>query len=214
MTAVANAAARNYAIFMAIKKNGSDASLYKYQFEEQKAHYEQAYAAAMDNLLDWLDVNKSVGGWQESDNYKQRQALPIRSAKEFNALYGIDNSSLFFSKIVFLIRNIWEFRVKALLAGSDDAKALDLAKHITAYRVMASAVMQFDVTELPRSIRWDNSHEYSKDSAVQNRERLNATLLSQAENWEAALQTLISASRGAASIASDTGRESDKFVML
>lgn len=38
---------------------------------------------------------------------------------------------------------------------------MELAKQALCYKVMALAVMQFDVTELPRAIRYDDSHEYS-----------------------------------------------------
>lgn len=219
-TALANGAMAKYAIFAAVKKNGSDASIYKYQHEELKDHYVEAYARAMDELLDWLDAHDTIGGtdsqddahstkWKDSEEYKTRQALPVRNAAEFDRYYGIGRSSFFFSKVLFLVRNIWEYKVKAMLGSSEDEKAVELAKHILVYRVMAAAVMQFDVTELPRSIRWDYNHEYTKGTDMQDRDKLASQLLGQAEAWEKSLQIrLHSADKP---MADDLNREENKF---
>lgn len=212
-TALANGSMAKYAIFAAVKKNGSDASIYKYQHEELKDHYIEAYARAMDELLDWLDAHDEIGSadakWKDSEEYKTRQALPVRNAAEFDRYYGIGRSSFFFSKVLFLVRNIWEYKVKAMLGSSDDEKAVELAKHILVYRVMAAAVMQFDVTELPRSIRWDYNHEYTKGTDMQDRDKLASQLLGQAEAWEKSLQIrLHSADKP---MADDLNREENKF---
>lgn len=97
-TAVACKASYKYQIFATSKKNGSDASMYKYQHEEMKSHHLESYWAAMDRLLDWLDANPQTGGWQETSEYKGRMALPVKSASEFDFYFGIGKSSLFFTK--------------------------------------------------------------------------------------------------------------------
>lgn len=190
-TAVACGTLYKYQIFSSIKKNGSDASLYKYQHEEIKQHHLEAYWSAMDRLLDWLDENPDVGDWLNSKEYICRSMLPVKNASEFDFYYGIGKSSFFYRKVLFLIREIWQFDVRRLVGGfTDNDKIMELAKHILCYKVMAKAVMQFDVTELPRSIKYDNNHEYSKESSMQNRTTLFNQLTSQIEIWVKSVQTL------------------------
>lgn len=210
-TAVAAGAAYRYAIFASVKKNGSDASLYKYQFEEMKGHYIEAQWKAMDALLDWLDENSAE--WRSTDTYATRQSLPIKNAREFNAIYGIDNSSFFFQKVLHFIKSTWDFKVQRLIPSGSSEKALDIAKHILVYRTLAQAVMQFDVAELPRSIRWDYSHEYAKDSSMQSREKLYNQLMGQVETWEEALKTMESA-KNATVIRDDHNDESNKYYSM
>ena len=114
-TAVACGALYRYQIFASVKKNNTDGSLYKYQHEEIKEHHISAFWLAMDELLDWLDDNPETGGYSSSQVYKERQALPVRNAREFNYYYGIDSSSYFFSKVLFLIRSIWKNRLRPML---------------------------------------------------------------------------------------------------
>lgn len=215
-TALANGAMYRYQIFASAKKNGSDASLYKYQHEEIKEHYIEAFSRAMDELLDWLDENDTAD-YHESDQYKSRQELPIRSAREFNRYYGIDNSSYFFAKVLFLVRSNWQFRVKPLLSRDPERntdQVMDIARHILAYRVIAQAVLQFDKTELPRCIRWDFNHEYTKGSDMQSREKLCAQLLSQVGEWEESMDMLLKGAEGVTDIPSDHNEEGNKFYMM
>ena len=89
-SAVATGTLYCYAIFSSVKRNGSDASLYKYQYEEIKQHHIDTFWKSMDRLLGWLDSHASEVRWEESDGttktfadtdiYKERQQLPVRSA--------------------------------------------------------------------------------------------------------------------------------------
>lgn len=210
-TAVAAGAAYRYAIFAAVKKNGSDASLYKYQFEEMKGHYIEAQWRAMDALLDWLDENCEE--WKNTPTYATRQSLPVKNAREFNVIYGIDNSSFFFQKVLHFLKSTWEFKVLHMIPEGSGEKAMDIAKHILVYRTMAQAVMQFDVPELPRSIRWDYSHEYAKDSQMQNREKLYHQLMGQVDTWEESLKAMASA-KNATVLCDDHNAEDNKFYSM
>ena len=144
-TAVAAGTMLKYQIFNSVKKNGSEASMYKYQHEELKEHYASAYWKAMDALLDWLDANPETGGYSDTLEYRDRQQLPVKSAAEFNRYYGIDNSALFFSKVLFLLRHCWYGKIKTMVgAHQDDETIMEHAKTALCYMTMAKAVMQFD----------------------------------------------------------------------
>ena len=176
-TAVATGALLEYQIFASTKRNGTDASLYKYQHEEIKDHHREAHWTAMDRLLDWMDAHPATGGWNGTDEYRQRQQLPVRSGTEFDHYYGIGGSAFFFHKVLFLVRQTWEREIKPMLPADPGEKMTELAKEALCYKVVALAVMQFDVTELPRAIRYDYNHEYTKGSQMQGRDRLYNQLL-------------------------------------
>lgn len=224
-TAVATGTLYRYSIFASIKRNGSDSSLYKYQYEEIKLHHVDSYWKAMDRLLNWLDKNAEAVTWKDAagntvsfsdtDLWQERQKLPVKSAEEFDYYYGIDKSSYFFSKIQFLIRSVWQLKIKPVIRDSSDETVLDLAKRSLCYQVMAKAVMQFDVTELPRSMRYDFNHEYTKGSSMQSREKLYAQLMSDVDAWSASIETILAADAGATAIQNNINREENKhYTML
>lgn len=171
-SAIASGASYKYQIFASAKKNGSEASMYKYQHEEVKAHHLESYWTALDALLDWLDDNSDKYGWSNTTTYKDREKLPVKSASEFDKYFGIGNSSHFYFKILYLIRQVWNGDIAPALPSDAPEKILELAKQALCYKVMAHAVMQFDITELPRSVRFDDSHEYSKGTQPQQRTSL------------------------------------------
>lgn len=212
-TALANGALYRYQIFLSVKRNGSDASLYKYQHEELKDNYCEAYWKAMDALLDWLDAHPDTGNWQETGDYTARQALPVKNADEFHYYFGINRSSCFYAKVLYLIRECWKGIASAVRGHEDNEAVMDAAKRALCYAVMAKVVKRFDVTEFPRSIRWDYNHEYTKGSSVQNRDRLfnELTAESQASLDEVAAQ--IRRLSGSDTVA-DTNEESNKHFLL
>lgn len=224
-TAVANGALYKYSIFAAVKKNGGDASLYKYQYEEIKRHHIDAYWQAMDWLLSWFDTHAEEIKWTEPDGrtvsfadapvYQERRNLPVKSAAEFDYYFGIDKSDFFFSKIVYLIRSVWQLKLLPLIRGSEDERVLDLAKRSLCYQVMAKAVMQFDVTELPRSVRYDFNHEYTQGTSMQSREKLYAQFMADVDGWTASIESLLAAGKGASALQTNYNREDNKhYTML
>lgn len=224
-SAVATGSLYKYAIFAAVKRNGSDSSLYKYQHEEIKQHHIDSYWKAMDRLLGWLDVHAGDVKWEDPDGvsrsfadtpvYKERQQLPVKSADEFDYYYGIDRSSFFFSKILYLIRSVWQLKILPLIRDSKDEQVLDFAKRSLCYQVMAKAVMQFDVTELPRSIRYDFNHEYTKGTSMQTRDNLYAQLMADVDSWTSTIENILAASSGVTAIQNNLNKEENKhYTML
>ena len=180
--AVANRIMYEHQIFLATEKNNTDQKMYKYQYEEIKDKYITLYWSAMDSLLSYLDGNSGYGEWGKSEGYLQRQSLLVKSAAEFNFYFGIDSSPYFFSKVQFLIRKTTDDHIKPRVGKLEDVKPdSDFGKKVLralCYHVMAQAVQLFDLTELPKSIRNDITHEFSKSgSMMQVREKLTATLM-------------------------------------
>lgn len=213
-TAVATGTLYRYQIFDSVKKNGSDASMYKYQHEEIKEHHISAHWLAMDELLTWLDSNPETGGYNESKTYRERQELPIKNAEEFDYYYGIDRSAYFFSKVQFLIRSVWQHKIKPMISGLEVNEELqDLINRSLCYQVVAEAVMKFDVTELPRSIRYDYNHEYTRGTSMQNRDKLYGDLMSQVSAWNESIENLVQIQKGATAIHMNINDENNKFYL-
>ena len=213
-TAVATGTLYRYQIFDSVKKNGSDASMYKYQHEEIKEHHISAHWLAMDELLTWLDSNPETGGYNESKTYRERQELPIKNAEEFDYYYGIDRSAYFFSKVQFLIRSVWQHKIKPMISGLNmDEELQDMINRSLCYQVVAEAVMKFDVTELPRSIRYDYNHEYTRGTSMQNRDKLYGYLMSQVSAWNESIENLVQIQKGATAIHMNINDENNKFYL-
>ena len=210
-TAVAAGAMLQYQIFASVKKNGSEASLYKYQHEEIKDHYREALWGAMDQLLELLDENPSIGDFETTYEYKERQTLPVKNAREFDRYYGIGASSFFYHKVLFLVRQVWRSDVKPLLPAEPTEEMRELAREALCYKVVALAVMQFDVTELPRAIRWDYNHEYTKGSDPQTRSSLYAQLIARFNSDAAALENLKRSASGVTAVGMNNNREENKY---
>lgn len=213
-TAVATGTLYRYQIFDSVKKNGSDASMYKYQHEEIKEHHISAHWLAMDELLTWLDSNPETGGYNESKTYRERQELPIKNAEEFDYYYGIDRSAYFFSKVQFLIRSVWQHKIKPMISGLEVNEELqNMINRSLCYQVVAEAVMKFDITELPRSIRYDYNHEYTRGTSMQNRDKLYGDLMSQVSAWNESIENLVQIQKGATAIHMNINDENNKFYL-
>ena len=215
-TAVATSALYRYQIFLSTKKNNTEAKFYKYQHEEIKEHHIEAFWSAMDELLDWLDENAdNVPEWKESQLCKIRESLPVKNAAEFDGYYGIDRSSYFYSKVLFLLRTIWSENIRPVLGRLvPDEALMERCKRILCYWTMAEAVLKFDVTELPRSIRYDFNHEYTKSSDPQTRDRLHADLMSKVNSWMKMVESAVKSATGGNVSGGVVNAEENKFFYM
>lgn len=215
-TAIATRTLYKYQIFLSIKKNNTEAKFYKYQHEEIKEHHIEAFWSAMDELLDYLDANTTnIPEWKDSGFCRQRELLPVRDAAEFDSYYGIDRSSYFYSKILFLLRTVWCENIRPALGRKVPSEALmDRCKRILCYWTMAEAVLKFDISELPRSIRYDFNHEYTKGSDPQSRDRLHADLMSKVNGWMKMVESEVRTASGATVSGGVENSESNKFFFM
>lgn len=217
-SAVSNYTMYKYLIFDAVSKNGSEQKLYKYQLEEIREEYITLFWASMDELLRYLSSNPDLGNWKDSDQCKQLMELPIKNAKEFNSYFGIDNSPYFFSKIQFLIKKINQDQIIPRIGDISllrNEKLKDKCKRALCSHVMAEAAMLFDITELPKSIRNDVAHEFTKGgTAVQVREKLNAIIMKDVLGYYADIERSKTLSSGVTENVVNNNRESDKIYFM
>ncbi len=214
-SAVANYAMYRYLIFWASSKNNSNQSLYKYQYEAMKDEYISIYWCAMDALFAWLDKS-GLKEWKDSATYKMRSSLLIKSATEFDEYFQINKSEYFYSKVQFLMRKVMEDEINPRLKSlsNPSEKVLVRAKRVLAYHTMAQAVMLFDVTELPKSIRNDVAHEFTKESSLmQVREKLKSIIMADVEKYYSALEAEVknANSRMTIKIAANLNEEKNNY---
>lgn len=219
LSAIANRVMFEHAIFMAVSKNSGDQKLHKYQHEEIKDKYVSNFWSAMNNVLTYLDQHPDYAGWEDSKHYKQRQELLIKSAEEFDYYYAIESSPYFYYKIQFLIRKIYQNdilpRIKKIEVLADHPELAERVKRALCYHVMSEAVATFDLTELPRSIRYDFTHEFTKTgSMVQSRDKLQDYFLSQVRSWYQNIETELALLRGAVDVEVTENKEQNSYYLM
>lgn len=170
--ALANLTMFEHFAFIAADKNGTDNKLYKYQEQKIEEKYISNAWGYLNSMLSYLDSKKDVFvKWIETDTYKSRLELILKSHEEFNALYSIDNSPYFFTKTVFLQKEIIDDeilpRIGKLAQLNDQVELTKKVKRAIVYKVMAMACVRFDISELPKSIRNDVSNEHNRGNSKQ-----------------------------------------------
>lgn len=126
---------------------------YKYELEAMKRQYIDNYHNAMDSLLRILSENASYG-WASSWFAKQMQGLKLKALLDFQAYYYIDTSYLYF------IRTVPIQKKELLLTFSSYYDKIsereDLLENLNlalVYTIIARTLQQFDIIELPPTIR-------------------------------------------------------------
>lgn len=206
-------------IFWSTSRNNTDQKLFKYQYEEIKEVHICQYWDAMNEILRYLDAHTAtIPAWMDQPAYKDRVALPVKSADEFDYYYGIDHNEYFFTKVLFLIRTVTKGKILPRIGSfsdyseTDDAAFLEKVRRTLCYNVMAEAVMKFDLTELPRSMRYDLTHELRKDgSQMQSREKLYNNLMADVNAWLNDIENEVKYRRSSGNVTADFNEEKEKF---
>jgi hypothetical protein len=192
--ALANFIARSYSIFHA---EGPDSKTRKYRYQEEKIlemYLEHAWTG-MNNLLKLLETNTTTfSEFEDTDVYKERQTLFIKSAQEFHKGFQINNSAYFYNNVVSIIKEV-QLDIKSRHSGFpdsltelDDETKWIITKAI-AFETVARACVRLDYTELPRGIRNDVMKEVNTKSRLNTyqesyiRENLYHYLHDEAEKW-------------------------------
>lgn len=167
--ALANMASIIHYTMSASDRNKEGSQVYKYQEDQQRSIFQDAASAELGQLLILLDNNTEVfTDWADTTLYTTRQDQLLKTHREFGKYYAIDGSAYFFSRVVFLMKEITEDRITPLvgdiseLDSETDADIIDQAKKTLAYLTMAMALRRFDFVELPKTIRNNVSDSKSR----------------------------------------------------
>ena len=191
--ALANRIMANNAVFSAYVNRKAGTDTYKYEVEGMKRSWMENYFSAMDTLLSELtrqadevapadenvadaEVGTEVADadsgtapdigqlFRESRFYRMAAGCHIRTAEQFDTIYPIDLSYLFFFRTLPLQAEVvngrigsYYSRIETLDEKDKLTAMLDLA---LAKKTVAKALRRFDILEFPPTIRnlFDESH--------------------------------------------------------
>lgn len=173
-TAMANLTLATQIVFDAVNRRKNDINLYKYELEGMKRSYMENYFNAMDSLISELaeeispdetdDIRLVMEDWRKTNYYKMLSQLKVDTADEFDEIYPIDLSYLFFFRCVPLQKEALDESIGAYFdrfeqGGEDQTfaefaqKALPMLKRALVKKTVAKALRRFDILEFPATIR-------------------------------------------------------------
>lgn len=150
--AVANLTLAKQLVFNVLSLRKADVDVYKSEQEQMKRAYRDNYFNSMDTLLQLLDSDEE---WKKTDTYQRMNQLQLKTVAEFDRVYPIDNSYLYFFRCI-------PIQQEALddYAGSyydrlkkDDATTRRKLDRTLAKLVVAISLRRFDLLEFPATIR-------------------------------------------------------------
>lgn len=158
---------------VASRKDGTD--IYKYELESMQRSYRENYYDSMDSLLQKLD-DSAIEAWKTTEYALLLQELPIKNTSEMNSLYPIDNSHLFFFRTIPFQQEVADSLANLITQALDSAILTRRLKRVIAKKTVALSMRQFDLLELPATIR--NLFMDSKVSRNSKQEQEHMLLLS------------------------------------
>ena len=184
-TAIANLTISKQLVFDTINRRKNNIEVYKYELEEMKRNYQASYYDAMDTLISLLNES-TIEAWKNSTYYKLIDSLKIKSAQDFDAIYPIDQSYLFFFRCIPLQKEVLDEKMEGIFSraiSNESANAL-LNRALAKY-IIATALRRFDILEFPEVIRGlfkDSKVARSGDLEQTRILQLAATLENEADN--------------------------------
>ncbi|WP_294141582.1 DUF6712 family protein [uncultured Sanguibacteroides sp.] len=146
----------------------SESLPWEWQIARDDAALRKKANKAIDRLISYLDKQiDSVPEWKDSEQRKDINSLFVKNAKEFNEVVPIDNSRVFYLRVLPMVkledRNLISYlgndRYKSIKESiiqgepeADDRKIVELCRQIIPLRVMAKAVKRFPVQVLPDGV--------------------------------------------------------------
>lgn len=175
-TALANLVMANDTIFDVLRKRKAAIDIYKYEQEAIRRAYYENYYNAMDSLIALLNQSKNMG-WEDTRYYKMLDKLQIKTTEEFDLLYCIDLSYLFFFRCIPIQVEVLEENFTGYLERANEKPSvLSLINRAFAKKVVAVALTRFDILEFPSTIR--NLFDDSKASRSGKDEQERLLILS------------------------------------
>lgn len=209
-------------IFSTIAKRMSGgADVYKYELENMRREYIDNYFNAMDSLILELESNVVYQEtWRKTTDFQYMDRLRIKTTAEFNSLYGIDMSYLFFFRTIAIQREVLDDTIGGYFVSIEGREAdfESKLKRALAMLVVSVALCRFDIIELPVTIRSLFKEQKSSRNGTDERSSqlgLAVSLQSQAmESIKAIDLALSEPASGNIDSTTSFNRESDKFFLM
>lgn len=161
---MANITMATQLIFDSISRRKNNVDVYKYELEAMKRSYMENYSNAMSTIVQLLtdkeptkdETDTPVALWRTSRYYRLIESCRIKSADEFDTIYPIDLSYLFFFRLIPLQKETLDERLSVYYdkLTSDNRAHLEPELQLAlAKKTIAKALRRFDVLEFPPTIR-------------------------------------------------------------
>lgn len=154
-SAMANLTLAKQMIFDVISRRKNDIDVYKHEQEAMRRAYTDNYFNAMDTLIQLLSEEPEASGkWKETRYCKMLSALKIKTADEFDSLYPIDMSYLFFFRTIPLQKEALDDGLNSYFERADtNEEVIFMLQRCLAKQTVAIALRRFDIIEFPPTIR-------------------------------------------------------------
>lgn len=177
--------------FYVQRKRTAGIEVYKNEAEGMKRSYIDTYYSAMDTILLLLDSSSGdiSEAWQQAPYCAIRDKVRIKTVEEFNLVYHIDNSYLFFFRTLpiqlELLDNMFFSYYDRLGQRADLLPRLDRALVML---IIATAIRRFDPIELPATIR----NLFSDTTASRSGDKEQSRLLQLADKLSSEAMSAVS----------------------
>jgi hypothetical protein len=153
-SAMANLTLNRQLVFDAVSRRKNGVDVYKYELEAMQRSYQENYFNAMDALIQLVANDAALkSSWQKTRYYLLLSSCQITSAEEFDMIYPIDLSYLFFFRIVPLQKECLDERLATYFAKTTDTHIVSMIKLALAKKTVAKALRRFDILEFPPTIK-------------------------------------------------------------
>ncbi len=219
LTAMANLTLAKQLVFDVVKQRKSDVDIYKYEMEAMRRSYIENYFSGMDTLIQLLNKEDSLEEWKNSRYCKLLSSLRIQTAEDFDFLYSIDLSYLFFFRIIPLQKEVLDEGMTGYFERVvDNQEMKDLLLHALAKSTIALALRRLDILEFPSTIRnlFDDSKTTRSGKDEQERMLALAELLtSEAQSLLKNIDLMLSNNdSGIVDTETSFNTQDDKIIMM
>lgn len=216
-SAMANLTLAKQMVFDVIKRRKDDIDIYKHEQESMRRAYQDNYFNAMDTLIQLL--TEGAESWKKTRYYKLLETLRIRTADEFDTLYPIDQSYLFFFRTVPLQQEALDDGLRGYFdRAQDKEETTNMLLRCLAKQTVAIALRRFDIIEFPPTIRSlfdDSTASRSGKDEQQRMLDLASQLNNEVQNALADIDLILNSSSGG-SVDTETSfnRPDDKIYLM
>lgn len=216
-SAMANLTLAKQMVFDVIKRRKDDIDIYKHEQESMRRAYQDNYFNAMDTLIQLLTEGSE--SWKKTRYYKLLETLRIRTADEFDTLYPIDQSYLFFFRTVPLQQEALDDGLRGYFDRAlDKEETTNMLLRCLAKQTVAIALRRFDIIEFPPTIRSlfdDSTASRSGKDEQQRMLDLASQLNNEVQNALADIDLILNSSSGG-SVDTETSfnRPDDKIYLM
>ena len=152
--AMANLTMAKQLIFDIVSKRKNDVDIYKHEQETMRRSFIENYFNAMDTVIQLLDTEDKFPSWKETRYKKLLDGLRIQSTEDFDMLYSIDLSYLFFFRTIPIQKEALDDGLSAYFERAEGKEdVLRMLHRCLAKQTIAIALRRFDIIEFPPTIR-------------------------------------------------------------